>query len=157
VEPFPAKPAKPVSVRRSQRLLLTVRVVVCGKQLSGLSFTEEAVTRVVNAHGALILMKQLVSVGDRLVLKNVKTKEEVSCSAVDTGEGRDHRCVVGVEFDQPSPRFWRVLALSPSSSTFAFRSADSIRRFDSFFFPAYSPSRGFHAVTPPRLAQNSES
>lgn len=108
MEPFPSKPVKPASVRRSQRLLLTVRVVVSGKQLSGLSFTEEAVTQVVNAHGALILMKQLVSVGDRLVLKNVKTKEEVDCSVVGIGEGQDHNCVVGVEFDRRSPRFWRV-------------------------------------------------
>ena len=58
------------AVRRSQRLLLTIRVLVSGKQVSGLPFSEDALTQVVNAHGALILMKQLVSTGDRLQKKH---------------------------------------------------------------------------------------
>jgi len=108
VDPFPAKPAKPVAVRRSQRLLLTIRVLVSGKQVSGLPFSEEALTQVVNAHGALIFMKQLVSTGDHLQIKNIKTGEEIACTVVGIGERHDHKCGVGVEFDQPSPRFWRV-------------------------------------------------
>ena len=108
MEPFPAKPAKPSAVRRSQRLLLAIRVLISGKQVSGLPFSEEALTQVVNAHGALILMKQLVSTGDRLQIRNVKTGEEVGCTVVAIGERQEHKCGVGVEFDQPTPRFWRV-------------------------------------------------
>ena len=108
MEPLPAKTSKPSSIRRSQRLLLTVRVVVSGKQPSGLAFTEEALTQVVNAHGALVLMKQMVSNGDHLQIRNVKTGEEVACTVVVIGERQDHERGIGVEFDEPSPRFWRV-------------------------------------------------
>jgi hypothetical protein len=108
VEPFPAKSAKPTAVRRSQRLLLTIRVLISGKQVSGLPFSEDALTQVVNAHGALILMKHLVSTGDRLQIRNIKTGEEVACTVVGIGERQDHKCGVGIEFDQPHPRFWRV-------------------------------------------------
>jgi len=108
VEPLPAKTAKPTVARRSQRLLLAIHVVVSGKQVSGLPFAEEAVTQVVNAHGALVLMKQMVSNGDRLRIRNVKTSEEVACTVVVIGERQDRNCAIGVEFDEPSPRFWRV-------------------------------------------------
>lgn len=102
------KSPKPGPIRRSQRLLLAVRVVVSGKQQSGSSFAEDAITQVVNAHGALILMKQKVSVGDRLRIRNVKTDDEVGCKVVDVGEMQEMKSAVGVEFDQPSPRFWRI-------------------------------------------------
>lgn len=108
METVQTKAPKASSVRRSQRLLLTVHVVVGGYLPSGAPFAEESVTQIVNAHGALLLMKQLVTVGDRLRLRNVKTGEEVGCKVVDLGERVDHKCSVGVEFDQPSPRFWRV-------------------------------------------------
>jgi len=108
LEPLPAKTSRPTAVRRSQRLLLAVRVVVLGQQVSGLPFAEEAVTQVVNAHGALVLMKQMVSNGDHLRIRNVKTGEEVDCTVVVIGERQDHTCGIGVEFDAPSPRFWRV-------------------------------------------------
>ncbi|HWZ98499.1 MAG TPA: hypothetical protein VN025_12130 [Candidatus Dormibacteraeota bacterium] len=102
------KSFKSGNLRRSQRLLLTVHVVVSGKQASGASFAEETVTQVVNAHGALVLLKQMVSVGDRLRLRNVKTGDEISCSVVDIGELQERKSGIGIEFDQPSPRFWRI-------------------------------------------------
>ena len=108
VEPLPAKSAKPAVARRSQRLLLAIHVVVAGKQVSGLPFVEEAVTQVVNAHGALVLMEHMVSNGDRLRIRNVKTGEEVACTVVVIGERQDRNCAIGVEFDEPSPHFWRV-------------------------------------------------
>ncbi len=105
---FKTPASKPVAVRRSQRILLAVHVVVGGYLATGAPFAEESITQVVNAHGALLLMKQMVTVGDRLRLRNVKTGEEVGCKVVDIGERVDHKCGVGIEFDQPSPRFWRV-------------------------------------------------
>jgi hypothetical protein len=108
VEPAQSKAPKANAVRRSQRILLAVHVVIGGYLPSGAPFAEESITQVVNAHGALILMKQMVTVGDSLRLRNVKTGEEVVCKVVDIGERIDHKCGVGVEFIQPSPRFWRV-------------------------------------------------
>lgn len=104
----PQKPQKSIHIRRSQRLLLVVRISVSGKNPTGTSFTEDAFTQVVNAHGALIVMKHLVSLGDQLRLRNIKTGEEVACRVVDLGDRVDHKTAVGVEFDQPSPRFWRI-------------------------------------------------
>jgi hypothetical protein len=63
---------------------------------------------VVNAHGALVLLKQTVAMGDRLRLRNVKTGDEVGCTVVDIGEPNDRKLSIGVEFDEPSPRFWRI-------------------------------------------------
>ena len=53
-------------------------------------------------------MKQMVSNGDRLRIRNVKTGEEVACTVVVIGERQDHKCAIGVEFEEPSPRFWCV-------------------------------------------------
>jgi hypothetical protein len=86
------------AVRRSQGLLLTGRVVVSGTQVSGLPFSEEALMQVVNAHGALILMKQMVSIDDHLRLRRLKTGQEIACIVVG----------VGVAFDEPTSRFWHV-------------------------------------------------
>jgi hypothetical protein len=103
-----AKSPKSASTRRSQRLLLTVNVVVSGKQAAGAPFAEETVTQVVNAHGALVLLKQTVLSGDCLKLRNLRTGEEIGCKVVDVGELQGHKSAVGIEFDQPSPRFWRI-------------------------------------------------
>jgi hypothetical protein len=108
LEPLLAKPVRTIPSRRSQRLLLAVHVVVSGKQVSGLPFAEDALTQVVNTHGALVLMKHIVSSGDHLQIKNANTGEEVTCTVVDIGERLDYKSTVGVEFDLPSPRFWRV-------------------------------------------------
>jgi hypothetical protein len=102
------KPVKPNAVRRSQRLLLVVHVIVSGKNPAGSHFSEEAFTQIVNAHGALIVMKQIVSIGTHLRLKNKKTTQEIGCTVVDLGDRVDHKSAVGVEFDEPSPFFWRV-------------------------------------------------
>lgn len=104
----PQKPQKSTRIRRSQRLLLVIRVSVSGKNPTGANFTEDAFTQVVNAHGALVVMKHLVSLGDQLLLRNIKTGEEIGCKVVDVGDRIDHKTAVGVEFNQPSPRFWRV-------------------------------------------------
>ena len=92
-----AKSPKSASARRSQRLLLTVHIIVSGKLPTGLPFAEDTVTQVVNAHGALILLKQMVTAGDRLLLRNVKTGEEIGCKVVDIGELQDRKSAVGIE------------------------------------------------------------
>src|SRR5262249_6704885 len=71
----PSQLIKPNAVCRGHRLLLVVQV--CFQQEpAGSPFFEEAFTQVVKAHGALIVMKQIVSVGTHLRLKNKKAGEE---------------------------------------------------------------------------------
>jgi len=69
-----AKPTKTNAFRRSRRLLLVVHVIVSGKNPAGSRFSEEAFIEAVNALGALIVMKQIVSVGTHLRLKNKKKR-----------------------------------------------------------------------------------
>ena len=51
--------------RRSQRILLTIPVV-SDTPPNGIRFTERAETRLVNAHGALVVLKRPVSFGQKL-------------------------------------------------------------------------------------------
>src|SRR5882762_10525421 len=60
--------------RRSQRVLMTIPVRVCGQLGAGLPFEEDAYTRAISAHGALILVSTQVHRGQRLTLSNVQTK-----------------------------------------------------------------------------------
>ena len=94
--------------RRSQRILLTVPVIITGALPTGAPFSERAKTRIVNAHGALVLLNQTVVLGQLLKVRNVATGEEQACKVVDINAGQEEGKEVGVEFTQPSPRFWCV-------------------------------------------------
>lgn len=93
--------------RRSQRVLLSLPVLVQAEE-GNHSVLEETQTLVVNAHGALIALSMQVHVGQRLVLKNQKSQEEQPCKVVYLGTAPDRKTHVGVEFEQPAPRFWRI-------------------------------------------------
>ena len=94
--------------RRSQRVMLAVNIVVGGDSQGGKMFSEEAVTSVVNAHGALISLAQKVVVGQTITVLNVKSKAELLAEIVDVGDPRGGKAEVGIEFLEPAPRFWRV-------------------------------------------------
>ncbi len=103
----PSTPAGPAR-RRSQRVFIQTKVTVFGKTAAGAKFQEETVTQAVNAHGALVLMKQVVAHGQRLVLSNVTTKEDIECKVVFLGPKQGDQTQIGVEFLKPSPNFWRI-------------------------------------------------
>ena len=94
--------------RRSQRVLLSVRVRVTGTDASGVAFTEDTATAVVNSHGGLVLLKTAVRQGQRLKIENLNTDEETLCVAIDGNAGSIAAREVGVEFVTAAPRFWRV-------------------------------------------------
>jgi hypothetical protein len=52
----PTQPRKGSSLRRSQRVLLAVPIVLMGSTEEGKPFSEETITHVVNAHGALVAL-----------------------------------------------------------------------------------------------------
>ena len=103
----PSSPSGPPR-RRSQRVFIQTKVVVFGKSSAGAQFQEDTVTQAVNAHGALVLMKQGVAHGQRLVLTNVTTKEEVECRVVFLGPKQGDQTQIGVEFLKALPNFWRI-------------------------------------------------
>jgi PilZ domain-containing protein len=94
--------------RRSQRVFIQTKVVVFGKGAAGQSFQEETATQAVNAHGALVLMKQTVAHGQRLVLTNVTTKQDIECRVVFLGPKQGDQTQIGVEFLKPSPNYWHI-------------------------------------------------
>jgi len=102
----PSNPPGPPR-RRSQRVFIQTKVVVFGK-VAAAQFQEETVTQAVNAHGALVLLKQNVAHGQRLVLTNVVTKEDIECRVVFLGPKQGDQTQIGVEFMKASPNFWRI-------------------------------------------------
>lgn len=94
--------------RRSQRILLSVPVLVQGKDRTKHDFEEQTHTLVVNAHGALVLVKAELEENQRLLLRNKISGRQEECRVVwfrrAAGEGNH----VGIEFASPSPRFWPV-------------------------------------------------
>jgi len=94
--------------RRSQRVLLRVRVVVHGKAVNGSTIEEETLTTVVNAHGALIDLAAKVQAGQPLVLQNRDTGEKQECRVIHLGPKQGEKFQIGLEFAQPAPRFWHI-------------------------------------------------
>jgi len=102
------RPNPGTNQRRSQRILLAVAVHISGMRPNGSPFSERTSTLVVNAHGALIRLREPVLVGQELRIKNLATNEETCCHVMDVIPGNVPNREVGVEFSEPCARFWRV-------------------------------------------------
>lgn len=105
----PPKGGPDSSRRRSQRVILTMRVTV--RTEGGpkeTAFEEETHTLVVNVHGALIALSGKVVKGQKLRLTNRRTQEEQMCRVASVAPTPGGKPQVGVEFLKPSPDFWRI-------------------------------------------------
>ena len=93
--------------RRSQRVLLRVRASI-HVAIQGKPVTLETHTLSVNAHGALVAVKENLPADTRLILEHAATKERMACRVVrpprDTPEGFH----TAIEFDSPNPDFWKI-------------------------------------------------
>ena len=70
---------------------------------------ETTKTIMVSANGALIPLRMVVAVGEILTVRNLQTRQEVSCRVVDLElNNESERTEVGMEFIEPAPRFWSV-------------------------------------------------
>ncbi|PYT86287.1 MAG: hypothetical protein DMG36_26480 [Acidobacteria bacterium] len=95
-------------VRRSQRIELTVPVVVHSPPKEGPQFSERAQTLVVNAHGALMVLAEKVARKQRLLMQNIASGEQKECHVVYVKKEVTGPTKVAVEFVQPAPTFWRI-------------------------------------------------
>jgi hypothetical protein len=102
------RPGPHANQRRSQRILLAVPILVSGVRANGATFSERTRTVVVNAHGALVQLREQVLPGQMLRIKNLATNEELNCTVVDINPRSTAVQEVGVEFAESCPRFWRV-------------------------------------------------
>src|ERR1700745_566170 len=98
--------------RRSERLRLRVPLMVCGQSGSS-PFKEETVTISINSHGALLALSTNVALGQKLLLMNPHTWNEVEArvSRLTALEGKWTE--VAVEFAQPAPQFWPIFLAPP--------------------------------------------
>lgn len=94
--------------RRSQRIELTVPVVVHRLPKEGPQFYERAETLVVNAHGALMALAEKVTPKQRLLMQNIDSGEQKECRVVYVKKELTGPTKVAVEFTRPAPTFWHI-------------------------------------------------
>jgi len=94
--------------RRSQRIELTVPVVVHRPPEEGPQFYEKAQTLVVNAHGALMALAEKVRPTQRLLMQNIDSGELKECRVVHVEKELTGPTKVAVEFTRPAPSFWHI-------------------------------------------------
>jgi hypothetical protein len=103
------QPGKTSNLRRSQRVCVSVDVVVLWRKANNDQASEQAKTLMVNADGALIPLRSTVRIDQLLTLRNAMTMEELSCRVVDLSSvDKLGLRSVGVEFVEPAPRFWHI-------------------------------------------------
>jgi hypothetical protein len=93
--------------RRSQRIDLNVPIVVYRPPSEGPQFYENTQTLVVNAHGALMGLTQMVARNQKLLLQNTASGEQQECRVVSVKKELTGPPNVAVEFTRRAPGFWR--------------------------------------------------
>jgi hypothetical protein len=104
-----ASTPNPADRRRSERVMLQMRIMVIAEDLERKEHQEEALTLIVNAHGGLMKMKMDLHVGQPMRLVNPKNKVEQNCRVVRIDDRAEGDFSVAFEFDQPNPKFWPVV------------------------------------------------
>jgi len=104
-----ASPFNPINRRRSERVMLQMRVTVIAEDVQRKPRQEEARTLVVNAHGGLLKLKMGVHVGQPMRLVNPQNRVEQNCRVVRVEDTSPEFFSVAFEFDQPNPKFWPVV------------------------------------------------
>jgi hypothetical protein len=94
--------------RRSMRVLLSIPILVQGKDAKNQDFCEETRTLVVNAHGALISLSAQVVVDQKVTVSNNATQQTQECRVVYFGNMQAGKAQMGVEFLNPSSSFWQI-------------------------------------------------
>jgi hypothetical protein len=104
-----ATPDNPANRRRSERVMLQMRITVIAEDLERKPQREETMTLVVNAHGGLMKMKMELHVGQPMRLLNPHNKMEQSCRVVRVEDTSSEYFSVAFEFDHPNAKFWPVV------------------------------------------------
>jgi hypothetical protein len=97
-----------VERRRSERFPFRVTLMVCGQSTGNGPFKEETVTLSINSHGALLALAAGVALGQRLLLINRQTWDEIEARVRRLAVLDDQRTQVAIEFTQPAPDFWPI-------------------------------------------------
>jgi len=95
--------------RRSERVVLQMKVMVIAEDIERRPRQEEALTLVVNAHGGLLKLKLHLHVGQPMRLVNPQNDVEQDCRVVRVDDTSTEFYSVAFEFVQPNPKFWPVV------------------------------------------------
>ena len=101
-------PSKFSNLRRSQRVCLSVPIIVLQGGPGKSIVTEETRTLIASAHGAMYVLGMPVGSGEVLTLRHHKTADELACRVVSIGPAQTGKHEIAVEFERPSPRFRRI-------------------------------------------------
>ena len=91
--------------RRAQRVLVRIPVLV---HLPGRDKPIEGTTHTVSATGGMIILRQGLEAGTKLVLENPRTQQKVEASVVRPAQLNTEGSLIPVEFLAPAPRFWNI-------------------------------------------------
>jgi hypothetical protein len=100
-----ARPSTAMNHLRS-RLHIAIPVFVYGCEGQGNPFQETTETLSVNPGGGLIGLETPVEKGQKLFLVNLETEETVLCSVLNIRPNKIGKPLVGLAFNQSSPRYW---------------------------------------------------
>jgi hypothetical protein len=94
--------------RRSQRVFLSIPVVVEGHTLKGEKFREETATLAVSAHGGLVTLANAVDAKKIVMLIHRASGQQQSCRVAYSGTIQRGKTEVGLEFTAAAPKFWQI-------------------------------------------------
>jgi hypothetical protein len=103
--------------RRSERLPLTLPLIVRGESVQKERFQEETFTTSVNAHGALLRLNGSVAPGQMLSLTNLLTQSERKARVARLAVTHNGLTQIGIEFESAQPIFWTVNVVPDSWRT----------------------------------------
>ena len=104
-----ASPSDPINRRRSERVMLRMRITVIAEDTERKRHQVEGLTQVVNAHGGLLKTPMELHVGQTMLLVNPQNKVEQNCRVVRVEDTAEGDFAVAFEFDKPNPKFWPVV------------------------------------------------
>jgi hypothetical protein len=93
--------------RRARRLPITMPVAVYG-YVGDEPFAENTESINVSVRGGLVAISANVSCRQKIVLSNLQTDEDMECRVVRLVKSGTGEILVGVEFLEVAPRFWRT-------------------------------------------------
>jgi hypothetical protein len=93
--------------RRAQRVLARMPILIYGRS-GDEPFAENTQTVDVSSGGGLVSITARVAPSQKLIVTNLQTDEDLACRVVRLIPDENGRCLVGLQFLEPSPRFWRI-------------------------------------------------
>jgi len=105
---MPTGPVEVKNKRRSERVFLTVAVVVSVVWDDGSVMSEPTFPQICNAHGGLLTLRMKLVTGQRFLLENLKTGKVRQCSVVRAEQSANNELLVAFQFATAAPDFWPI-------------------------------------------------